>query len=350
MRLPLSFRNATSRPSGRPDAGAMHAVRVAAAAFVSLLTSVGLAPAPAVAAEPGAYPDKPVRLIVPFGAGSGTDISARFMAQRMGETNGWKIVVENKAGANGFIAVQELLKAPADGYTMLMTGNTTHAANPVLFKKLPYDPVADFIPVMRLSVAPLALFVAPKHNVGSVADLIALIRKNPGRMSFATGSASHRVAAEIFRSERQLELTHAPYKSSPQALADLVGGHVDLMFVDLGAGMSFIRANQLKPLAITTLKRSPVLPDVPTMVESGFPGFEVTGWTGLFLAKNTPQPIVDAIYKVTAQYAGSEAARQFASGHGSVVEVLTPEQSMAWVRSELNRYREIFTRAGIEPE
>jgi tripartite-type tricarboxylate transporter receptor subunit TctC len=303
-----------------------------------------------LAADGDPFPNKPIRVIVPFGPGSGTDLTTRYMAQAITESAGWKFVVDNKPGANGFIAVQELLRAAPDGYTMLMSGNTTHAANPVLFKKLPYDPIEDFIPLARLNVAPLVLFVAPKHQIDTVGQLIDLIRKNPGKLAYATGSASHRAAAEIFKLGKQLDIVHAPYKSSPQAIADLLGGHVDFMFVDLGAGMSFIRNNQLKAVALTSIKRVDVLPSVPTMHESGFAGMEVTGWTGLFLPKKTPQPVVDALSKAAMQYAGSDAARKFASDNGSLIEVMTPAQSMAWVRSEINRYGQIYKQAGIEPE
>ncbi len=317
----------------------------------SALVAMGvLACGSAAAADNDPFPNKPIRVIVPFGAGSGTDLTTRYMTQAVSDTLGWKFLVDNKPGANGFIAVQELLRSAPDGYTLLMTGNTTHAANPVLFKKLPYDPIEDFIPLARLNVAPLVLFVAPKHQIDNVGQLIDLIRKNPGKMAFATGSASHRAAAEMFKLGKQLDVVHAPYKSSPQAITDLLGGHVDFMFVDLGAGMSFIRSNQLKPVALTSLKRLDVLPNVPTMNESGFTGMEVTGWTGLFLPKKTPQPVVDAWSKAAMQYAASDTARKYAADNGSVIEVMTPAQSMAWVKSEISRYGQIYKQAGIEAE
>ena len=149
---------------------------------------------------------------------------------------------------------------------------------------------------------------------------------------------------------KQLDVVHAPYKSSPQAITDLLGGHVDFMFVDLGAGMSFIRSNQLKAVALTSLKRLDVLPSVPTMNESGFTGMEVTGWTGLFLPKKTPQPVVDTLSRAVMQYAASDAARKFATDNGSVIEVMTPAQSLAWVKSEISRYGQIYKQAGIEAE
>ena len=149
---------------------------------------------------------------------------------------------------------------------------------------------------------------------------------------------------------KQLDIVHAPYKSSPQAITDLLGGHVDFMFVDLGAGMSFIRSNQLKAVALTSLKRLGVLPTVPTMNESGFSGMEVTGWTGLFLPKKTPQPVVEVLSKAAMQYAASDVARKFAADNGSVIDVMTPAQSLAWVKSEISRYGQIYKQAGIESE
>ncbi len=241
------------------------------------------------------FPKQVIRIVVPFAAGSGTDLSAREMSQKIAEATGWNFVVDNKAGANGVIAIQEVMRAPADGYHLIMTGSTTHAANPALFKKLPYEPLGDFAPVIRTGVVPLVLFVAAKHKIQNVGELTELARKNPGKLSFATGSASHRLAAELYRQAAGINVNHVPYKGSAQALTDLIGGHVDFMFVDTSVGMAYIKAGTLTPLAVTTLKPLEALPTVPTMAASGFDGYQVSAWSGIFAPKKTPAEIVQRL-------------------------------------------------------
>lgn len=314
------------------------------------LGAAALAALCALPARSQGFPRQPIRLIVPFGPGSSTDLSARDAAQRIGEAQGWSFVVDNKAGGNGLIAIQELLRAPPDGHTLIMTGNTTHAANPVLIRKLPYDPIEDFSPITRTGVVPLVLFAAPRHGFRSVAELTAYARANPGKVSFGTGSASHRLAGELFRLTGNLNLTHVPYKSSPQGLTDLIGGHVDLMFVDTAVGMSFIRNGSLRPLAVTSAIRLPVLPDVPTMSESGFPGFEVVGWSAWFAPRKTPPDVVARLNQAVNGYLTSPAGRQYVQDLGGYSEPYTPEQTTQWVRSQLDLYQKTFRQAGIQPE
>ena len=234
-------------PMASPFAAARRATLVVAALTGLAMFTTG------TSAQAQEFPRQVIRLVVPFAAGSGTDLTARELTQKVSEATGWQFVVDNKAGANGLIAIQDVMRSPADGYTLIMTGNTTHAANPALYKKLPYEPLGDFAPIARTGVVPLVLFVAAKHNVKNVGELVELARKNPGKLSFATGSASHRLAAELFKQKTGITVNHVPYKGSAQALTDLIGGHVDFMFVDTAVGMSYIKAGTLQPLAVTSL-------------------------------------------------------------------------------------------------
>ncbi|GAA5232892.1 tripartite tricarboxylate transporter substrate binding protein [Verticiella sediminum] len=298
-----------------------------------------------------AYPEQPIRVVVPFAAGSGTDNGVRTMTNYVSQQTGWTMIVDNKPGGNGIIGVQDFLRAAPDGYTIISTGNTTHAANPVLFKQLPYDPVADFVPIHRSLVAPLALFVSPKHKIGSVKELVDFIRsKPPGSVTYAAGSASHRASAERFNQEAGLETVHVPYKSSPQALTDLMGGHVDFMFVDTAAVVGQIQGGAMKPLAVTSPQRVPVIPEVPTMIESGFPGYVMSGWSVMFAHKGTPPEAVDALRKALADYSHSETGRKYRDAMGAYYEDLTPEQLQAFIRDELKLYQDIYRKAGIQPE
>ncbi len=322
----------------------------------TVLAALALALAGAMAAAPPAwsaddYPNRPIRVVVPFAAGSGTDNGVRMSTQYVAQHQGWNLVVDNKPGGNGIIGVQEFLRAPGDGYTLISTGNTTHAGNPVLFKQLPYDPIADFVPLHRSLVAPLALFVAPKHNIQDVPGLIAFIRSQPpNTVTYAAGSASHRATAELFSQRAGLQTTHVPYKSSPQALTDLIGGHVDFMFVDTAAVLGQIQGGTLKPLAVTSPKRVEVLPNVPTMIESGLPDFVMTGWSVLFAPRGTPPAVAERLRTAFRAYSNSPEGQKYRRDLGAYYEDQTPEQLQEFIRRELALYQDIYRKAGIQPE
>jgi tripartite-type tricarboxylate transporter receptor subunit TctC len=296
------------------------------------------------------YPAKPIRVIIGFGPGSGTDVSTRFMTGKITEAAGVQFIIDNKPGANGFIAAQEAARATPDGYTAYIGGNTTHGANPALFRSIPYDPIGDFTPVTRLAMAPLVLFVAPKHTVKSVAELTALAKQQPGKLTFATGSASHRGAAELYKRATGIDIVHVPYKSSPLAMNDVLGNHVDFMFVDSGAGVSYLRGGKLRALAVTSAQRVDSFPELPTMAESGFGGFEMAGWTGLFLPKGAPRDVVERLGKVFRDFMATPDAREYMQRTGGFFAPGTPEELTAWVRAELARWKEIVAISGIQPE
>ncbi|MCK9512303.1 MAG: tripartite tricarboxylate transporter substrate binding protein [Pigmentiphaga sp.] len=297
-----------------------------------------------------AYPDKPIRVVVPFNAGSGSDNVARKLTGMVGEARGWTFIVDNRPGASGTIGARAAAEAPADGYTLFYTGNTTHGANSALFKQLPYDPVADFDPIIRVGVFPLVLLTRPTLEVASVTELTEHMRSAATPLTFAEGSAGPRVAAERFLHEADVPATHVPYKSSPQALADLIGGHVDFTFLDTVAAMPMIQNNTLRPLALTSRQPIERLPGVKTMDELGFPGFEVQNWSALFVPDGTPADIVQTLHEAFASAISSADWQAFVSQLGAYADLLTPEQTAEWVASEIKQYQEVLARAGVVPE
>jgi tripartite-type tricarboxylate transporter receptor subunit TctC len=319
-----------------------------AVACGSGLTAAGLWPVAGWGQE--AYPSKPIRLLVPFATGSGTDNTARHFAQRLGEKTGWRIIVENKPGANAFIGLQEVLRAPADGYILTLTGGTTHGANSALFKKLPYDPINDFIPIAPNAFAPLVLLVAPALKVDSGAAFLSLLKRQPGKLTYASGSAFQRLAGEMFRDMAGVDVAHASYKGSAQSITDLLGGHVAYTFVDTAAAMPQIRAGTLTPLAVTSAQRAPALPNVPTMAEAGLPDMRLTAWSAFFVPRGTPQPAVDMLRQTLGGYLRSEEWVRYVTESGGFYEPMSGPAMTEFIKSEIARYQDVFRRAGIEQE
>ena len=298
-------------------------------------------------AEPR-FPDKPIRVVVPFPPGSGTDVSTRHIAQQIAAKTGWTFVVDNKAGANGFIGLGDVLRAPADGYTLVYTGGTTHGVNSALFKKLPYDPVADFIPIAPGVFSPMVLLARPSLNVSSGAELLAYIRQNPGKATFASGSSFQQLAGELFKQQAGLQVNHVPYKGSAQSMTDLIGGHVDFSFIDLSAAMPHIRAGTLKPLAVMTSTRIPSLPATPTMAEAGLPPIHLSGWAAIFVKTGTPAPVVAELRRVFGDYFRSQEYGRYLSDNGNYMEAVSAEQMSSFISAEIKRAKEVFARAGIQ--
>ncbi len=319
--------------------------------FLSWIALAGCMAAGASAWAADPYPaSKVIRVVVPFSAGSGSDGVARNLVNRVATATGWQFVVENKAGASGIVAVQEVKRSPADGYTLFYTGNTTHGANSALFKSLPYDPVADFDPITRVGVFPLALLTRPDLGAADVAGVVKMAKAQGNSLTFAAASAGPRVAAENFKHQANIDLRYIPYKSSPQAMTDLIGGQVDTMFLDLVASLPMIRAGKLKALAVTSTQRFAGLANVPTMVESGFPDFEVLNWSGVFVLQGTPQSVRDTLYRAFADVVASDAWKRYVADLGGYADTLTPEQTTNWVKREIRGYREALARAGVVPE
>ncbi|HEY5863393.1 MAG TPA: tripartite tricarboxylate transporter substrate binding protein, partial [Casimicrobiaceae bacterium] len=234
------------------------------------------------------YPDKQFTFVVPFAAGSATDQLARSLGQEVSRITKQTVVVDNKPGASGFIGAEAAKKAAPDGYTVFITTNTTHAANEHLFKKIPYDPVKDYLPVTGLGKGGQIMIVNLSVPAKSVAEFIALAKSKPGKVSFGSGSSSSRVAGEMLQQLAGIELLHVPYKSNPLAINDLLGGQIDMMITDTATGLPQVKGGKVRPLAVSTAKRSPLTPDLPTIAEAGVAGYDMGYWFAAYVPANTP--------------------------------------------------------------
>jgi len=297
-----------------------------------------------------AYPTKPLTFLVPFAAGSATDQLARALGQSVSEQTHQAVVVDNKAGASGMLAAQAAARAPADGYTVLIATNTTQAANEHLYKKLSYDPVKDFAPITGLGKGGQVLVVNTNSPYKSVAELVAAARKNPGKLSFSSGSASSRVAGEMFRQLSGTELLHVPYKSNPQAITDLLGGQVDFMIPDTATGMPQVRSGKLRALAYSTRTRSPQFPDLPTLDEAGVTGYDMSYWFAAYVPAGTPAPVVARLNELLAAAVKSAPAKAFFETSGSDPWTSTPDELAKFQATETLKWGKVIKAAGIEPE
>lgn len=307
-----------------------------------------IALAPRVLRAQEAYPNRQVRFIVSFPAGSATDQVARLVAPQFTKLTGQPVVVDNRGGANGFIACEAVAKSPPDGYTVLFTTGTTHAANPALFKKLPYDPVKDFAPVTVMSQNDFIVVVLPSFPANNMADLAKLARANPDKYSFASGNAPSRIGGEMFKMMTGTKLIHVPYRGAPQALSDLLGGQVSMIFSDVRTAIPQVLAGKLKALGVTGRKRMAVVPNVPTVIEQGFPDYELFNWVGAYLPARTPPEIVNRLNAllqaaVKADIAGHEAS-------GGEVRLSTPEEFARIQATDTAMWARVTRAAGMEPE
>jgi tripartite-type tricarboxylate transporter receptor subunit TctC len=315
--------------------------------FVLSLLAVATA-APAAAQTD--YPNRPITLVVPFGAGSGTDSMARELAQQLSANLGQTVVVENKPGASGLIATEFAARAAPDGYTLLMAGNTTHSANPYLFKTLRYDPIKDFTPIARLATSPFVLVVSPKGDVKSVADLIKAAKAAPGTMTYGAPSSAATVAGETLKQKAGINITQVPYKQTPQAMTDVMGTNTSMAFVDLAAVLTNIKAGNLTALATSGPERTPLLPDVPTMAESGITGTNIIAWVGVFAPANVPPAIRAKLDAAVKQLMSSDKIQNRLVLMGLDPAYMPTGETEAFVKTELARWGEMIKAAGIEPQ
>lgn len=294
-----------------------------------------------------AYPDKPIRLIVSFPPGSGTDSNARYVARKMEEKLGVAVTVENRPGGNSFIAAQAVATAPADGYTLLLASNSPVATNAAMYKNLPYDPVEDFAPVARLGYGAMALAVKSDAPYQSVKDLVDAARQRPGALNYGSGSASYQIATELFLSMGGVKANHVPYRGAAPALTDLAGGQVDFVFADYGAVIPFVQSGRMRLLAVTGDSRLKSSPDTPTLQESGFPGYYMVNWTAAFAPAKTPAPIIDTLADtLLAIYRTPDAAEFLARTNWEVFPV-GPKELGEFQRQEIRKWDEAAQRAGI---
>ena len=319
----------------------------------ALLAAAALAAftAAAPAWAQGKYPEKPVTFIVPFAAGSATDQLARALGASFTADTKQAVVVDNKAGASGMMAAQAAARAPADGYTVLITTNTTHAANEHLYKKLAYDPVKDFVPVTGLGKGGQVLVVRPDAPYKSVADLLAKAKQSPGKLSFGSGSSSSRVAGEMFKQLSGTDILHVPYKSNPQALTDLLGGQIDMMITDTATGVPQIKGGKLKALGVSTTKRIALLPEVPTIDEAGVKGYDMGYWFAAYVPKDTPAPVVARLRELLAAGTKSAPAKAFYESTGTEAWTTASGEELAkFQAAEAQKWGKVIKAAGIEPE
>lgn len=296
------------------------------------------------------YPASTISLVVPFAAGSGTDAVARTVAQKLSERLKQTVVVENKAGASAQIAAQYVAAAKPDGYTLFMTTNTSHSANPSLFKTLRYDPIKDFTPVTRVGELPFALAVHPSVPAKTLKELIDYARLNPGKLSYATPNSTSLVTTETIKRMAGIDLVGIPYKSSPQAMTDLIGGQVQVYVVDFGSGMSMIKSDKIRTLAVTTATPSKIFPQLPTVGQT-VPGFDLTSWNGIFGPAGMPRPIVERLNNELQQIlADREVQDKLAQLGFEVWPSKTPEEFAKYVNDQLLNWTALIRQAGIKPE
>jgi len=319
---------------------------IALAALVPSAVGTVLAAAPA----PGEYPTRPIRFVVPFPPGGGNDIMARSVGSRLTEAWGQQVVIDNRPGAGGIIGAEIAARAAPDGYTMFLGGVASHAINPNLHAKLPYDPVKDFVPVSLVAAAPLVLVAHPGLPVKSVRDLVAAARARPGQIHFASnglGGSSH-LAAELFRMMAGVDLTHVPYKGFSPALTDLLSGQVQIMFSSMVPMLPQVKAQRLRALAMTGAKRSAAVPDIPTVAESGVPGYETASWYGVLFPRGTPQPVVTRMQGQVARIVALPDVRERLAAEGAEPMGTTPEAFAHHIATELARWRKVIAAAKIQ--
>lgn len=294
------------------------------------------------------FPTKPVRLIVPFAPGGGTDIVARALAIKLGEALGQTVIVDNRAGAGGTVGSEAAAKAPPDGYTLGMATSSTHGVAPSLYPKLGYHPARDFAPVTLVASTPFLLSVHPSLPVRTVQDVISLARKRPGELNYASagnGSSNH-LTVEMFNMMAGVRMVHIPYKGSGPALVDLMAGQVHLMINDLSSSIGYVRSDKIRAIAVTSLARNPAVPDVPTIDESGLKGYDATAWYGLLAPKGTPEPIVRRLYDETLRAIADPGLRKHLRSRGLEPVGNTPAEFRSFIEAEVAKWARVVKASG----
>ena len=301
------------------------------------------------AAHAQTYPAKPVKLVVPFPAGSATDQIARVVGQQLQESLGQPFVVENKPGAQGAIAAAEVARAAPDGYTLMVGTNTPLAANPSLFKKLNYDPARDFAPIARLGTISFMIMVRPDFPAKNFKEFLTYSKNNPGKLSAGYGSAGSQVSQAMLRSMGKIDFIDVPYKGLPQAITDVLGGSVSFTFADLANALAQIKGGKLRGIAVTSQKRSSLAPDVPAIAEE-LPGYELIAWFALVAPANTPQPVVARLHDVTVGSLAKPEVKARFDALGTDVAPMSPEALGRFIQSEIAMWAKMAKAAGIQPE
>ena len=296
------------------------------------------------------YPNRSITLVLPFAAGSGTDTTTRIISKHLADALGQQFIVDNKAGANGSIAATYVARAQPDGYTLLVTTNTTHSANPYLLKQLSYDPVKDFVAIGRTGDLPFMLLVNPQVPAKTVKELVAYAKANPGKLTYASGSSSSSVSGATFAKQAGIDLLHVPYKSSPPALSDVLGGRITMMFVDVLTGLPHVKNGDLRALAVTTKSRSALVPDLPSMEEAGVPNFDITSWQGYFAPAGTPKEIIVKLNAEIRKIIDKPEIKAELATRGMDAFSSSPEEMEKFVRDQLVLWERLVKDAGIEAQ
>jgi tripartite-type tricarboxylate transporter receptor subunit TctC len=312
-------------------------------AILALLIGVPLA----AAAQP--YPDRTIKMVLPFPAGSATDSTARYVAEELRKTLGQPVVIENQAGADGNIAAQNVKRSAPDGYTLFVSTNSAHGVNPTLYSQLPYDPEKDFEPVGGLIRIPLMLVVRKDFPADDVTGFIKVAneRAATGPLSYGSGNTSNRVAAELLKASAKIEMTHVPYRGTPQALQDLVGGRIDVFFVDPSVVMGFVNDGQIKVLAVADNARLPLLPNVPTMVEAGYKDVQVVSWAAVFVPSKTDPATIKRLNQDINKALAKPETVEYIQKMGASPMPMTSDELRSFVSSEIAHWGRLVTIAGI---
>jgi tripartite-type tricarboxylate transporter receptor subunit TctC len=318
--------------------------------WFSVITAILLALGTA-ASHAQSYPTKPVKIVVPFGAGGPADIYARAVAQRLSEPLGQQVIVEDRPGAGSALGTDVVAKSPPDGYTLVMISNT-HTINETLNPKLPYNLLRDFAPITQVNVMPNVLVVSPTAKVNSVKELIALAKANPGKLNYASSGPGtpYHLAAELFKAMTDTDIVHIPHKASGEARASVLGGQVEMMFDSLPTTVQQIKAGKLKGLGITSTKRSPLLPDLPTVAEAGVPGYEADLWLGLMAPAGTPAAIINRLHDETVKILQRQDVRDSFIQQGTEPIGNTPAQFGAFLKADVEKWGKVVKFSGAKVE
>lgn len=317
-------------------------------ALASLCSAAFLLPAGQAFAQ--GFPSKPIKFVVPFPPGSGTDTSARYFGKKLGELTGQPVVVENRPGANGFIAARALLAAPTDGYTVFVGSNSTLAVNVALFKKLPYDPQTDMAPLTMMMRAPTVLVVPPTSPYKTLAELISAAKTQPGKLNYAAGSAGYQLMSEGLNDSSSLDIRNVPYKGASEALIAVAGGSVDMAFSDITAAYELVKGGKLRALAVASDRRSPILPSVPYFGEAGVPGFTAYVWVGAMVSAKTPKAETDKLSSLLSQIERMPETREFYERLGAEVMNGGADEMRKFQAAEIDLWKRIAVKAKVEQE
>ena len=316
-----------------------------------IATGVGILMSPTAVLAQSDYPNRPIKLIVGFAPGGSTDIIGRIVAQRLGERLGQTIVVENRAGAGGTIGADATAKAPADGYTLTLGTTSTHAIAAGAYSKLPYNPVTDFTPISLVAITPYLLVVNPQVQARNLNEFLALAKSQPGKLNYASagnGTATH-LAMEMLKDAAKIDVVHIPYKGNAPADAAILAGDVQAVFGSMPALLQNAKANKVRPLAVGTATRSPALPDVPTVAEQGYPGFEAALWLGIMGPANMPKPVADRLHKeIVAIVATPEFKAAMDANGAEPISSKSPDEFREMLRGQVDKYGKITKAIGIK--